>query len=160
MNLIKSNLLAVLLLAVTSMPATVLADTSILSATVAATSADESTMAAVNLPTGARELMQKIHTRKIEMMQSTDPAKCESLINAQKEDRANLKKMGVSEGGMDIMPADGDMLYSGDPSERGDCGMAWGRNGSRCNTVDDQRIDAMEKRLDMMQMMLQMMLKR
>lgn len=147
MNLLKRNLLAAMLLTAFAFPAAVLAD-------VVADRADASEPAAA-MPSERMELMQTMRARMHEMMQNKDPAKRKALMEAQAKDMDTLAQMGPP-GGMNMMMGPGGRMMG--PGMKADCHSGLGGDRPRRDDASHQRLDALEKRVDMMQMMMQMML--
>lgn len=149
MNLIKSHLLTAMLLAAFCAPTAVLAETSTVAAVVS-TPTDAS--AAVDAaPAERMELKQAAPASKGEMPQNMDPARCKAMLEKQANDRDAVQKMGPS-GCMNMMQRPG-IDFDGRP------GRMESRRDRPCNEeLDEQRLDALEIRVDMMQMMLRMML--
>ena len=99
------------------------------------------------------ELKQSVPNSKVEITQPMDPARCKALLEKRAKDRDAFQKLGPDGGiGMMLRPGmDSDGRYS--RMER--------RRDRPCQEeLDEQRLDALETRVDMMQMMLRMMLGR
>jgi hypothetical protein len=150
MNLIKPHLLAIMLLAAYGVPGAVLAETTTVAAVASApTDASEAVDAA---PADRMELKQSVPNSKVEMTQPMDPARCKALLEKRATDRDAFQKLGP-DGGIGMMLRPG-MDSDGRP------GRMEQRNPSCHDELNEQRIDALETRVDMMQMMLRMMLGR
>jgi hypothetical protein len=146
MNQIKHNLLAVLLMTAFSAPVTVLAAdvTPNPMRSVASDSVDAT-------PAERMQLMQTMRTRMKEMMKTTDPVKRKELMHAQSMDMDALAQMGP-------LPGMGMMMG---PKGNPDCMMNPDRMSySRHEDARDQRLDSLEKRMDMMQIMLESILRK
>jgi hypothetical protein len=159
MNLFKRNLLAAMLLAALGSPAAVLADEG--TEAPAAAAASEPAVAAT--PGLRMELMHAMRARMHEIMETTDPARRKALMEAQAKDMEVLARMEPPDGMGMMMGPGGGMMGSGAgmmPGWKSDCRIRQGEFHARHDDADDQRLDALEKRVDMMQMMLQMILNR
>jgi len=151
MNLFKHKLLATLLLAALGAPAAVLADaspmTTVANEPVAASQAER------------MERMRTMRARMHDIMQTTDPVKRRALMESQLNDMEAMMRMGPPDGMGMMMGSPGGMGMMMGPNARTDCAMAAG--GIRHHDdASEQRLDALEKRVDMMQTMLHMMLDR
>lgn len=145
MNPIKHNLLAVLLLAGLGAPLAVLA-ADVAGKPVPATASD----ADAATPVERMQLMQTMRIRMNEMMKTTDPVKRKELMHAQSMDLDALAKMG-GPSGIGMMMG---------PRGSADCMMNPDRlNYSRQGDASEQRLNGLEKRMDMMQLMLETMLR-
>ncbi|OYY95763.1 MAG: hypothetical protein B7Y41_00250 [Hydrogenophilales bacterium 28-61-23] len=149
MNLFKRNVLAAALLAALVSPAAVMADQ--VPAPTEAVEQPAATPAADRM-----DLMQTMRNRMFEMMQATDPAKRKELMDAQVKDMEAMKKMAPPAGmgmgmGMGMGPGAGMM------GPRGRCDQRIDR--ARLADTNSQRLDALEKRMDLMQATLQMLLR-
>jgi replicative DNA helicase len=110
------------------------------------------------------ELMQTMRARMQEMMKTEDPAKRKTLMEAQAKDMDVMMRLAQPMPGMGMMmgPGMGMMMGPGGmPAAAGqkNCRMAYADNCARHDDATDHRLDALEKRVDMMQMMMRMMLR-
>jgi hypothetical protein len=116
--------------------------------------------------------MQTMRARMHEMLQTEDPVKRRELIDAQSRDMEAMMKMGQPGPGMGMMMGPGGMgpglgMMMGQPGNP-NCKLSQGagtgmmmEHTDKCDRHDnttDLRLDALEKRMDMMQMMMRMMM--
>ncbi len=147
MNQTKHHLLAAMLLAALCAPGAVLAETATIAAVASPpTDASDAVDAA---PADRMELKQDAGAGRMTM----DPAKCKAMLEKRQQFRDARQSMGPA-GGMGMMQRLG-MNPDGCPDN-----MGQRRDRSCHDELDEQRMDALETRMDMMQMMLRMMLGR
>lgn len=148
MNLMKRNVMAAMLLAALGSPAAVMAD-QVPAPDVAVEPAAASPMA------DRMDLMQTMRNRMFEMMRAADPAKRRELMDAQAKDMEAMAKMGP--------PADMGMMMGpgAGMGPKGKCEQRMEPRNDRARHADvsSQRLDALEKRVDLMQTMLQSLLR-
>lgn len=96
-------------------------------------------------PVARRDMMDSMRSRMQEVMRATDPVKRKELIEAVAKDMDVMAQMGQAQG-MNMMARPGPRQ---DRRPGMDCER---RDGAR-----DYRLDNLEKRMDMMQLMLQVM---
>ena len=158
MNLFKRNLLTVALLAGLASPAAVLADEV---SVPAAASGEEATAT----PAQRMELMSTMRARMHEILRTQDPAERTALLEAQAKDMDNLLSMGGPPMGRKMGPRGTGMADDCNMANGRGMGMGMMRHGnmndddwSRHDAGTNQRLEALENRMDMMQTVLRMML--
>lgn len=142
MNTIKRKLMATLVLAALGAPVAVQADTAPMPVAAEPTATLAERM----------ERRQTMRARMHEILQNTDPVKRRALLEAQLDDMEAMARMGPPEGMGMRMGAPGGMGMMMKPYDKSDCRMA--------RDADDRRLEALEKRVDMMQTILGMMVGR
>lgn len=165
MHMPKRNLLAAMLLASSVFSVAALADETTTEAAPGGTVAETQAPEAVIDPVARFNLMQDMRARMREMMQTQDADKRKELMQAQMNDMDTLMEMGPPGMGMGMMMGrgmgPGPMAIG--PGAKGNCrmkqgpGMGMMGRGANCPRAEglDQRLDALEKRVDLMQTMLQ-----
>ena len=153
MNQTKHHLLAAMLLAALCAPGAVLAETAAIAAVASPpTDASDAVDAA---PADRMELKQDAGAGRMTM----DPAKCKAMLEKRQQFRDARQSMGPA-GGMGMGMGMGMMQRPGMNPDGCPDNMGQRRDRSSHDERDEQRMDALESRMDMMQMMLRMLLGR
>jgi hypothetical protein len=174
MNLLNRSLHAAVLSAMLAAPIAALAEGTPAVATPAADAPTATTQLSPTANQAERMgLMQIMRSRMHEILQTQDPAKRKELLEAQMKDMDTMLKMGPPGPGMGMMMGSGGagmgpgmLMGQGPgmgmmmgPAARKDCRLGWTDHCLQHDALTEQRLDALEKRMDMMQMMMKMMMR-